>query len=260
MADGNQNIQTTKTSHTRVILVIAVMVLILIAAAIYFALRKKPSTGQTPQTANQIRNLFNVPTSTPFSAPPPTALNPKPPVQQQNPNPASGQNFYSQTPPAAASTAQNSSPQVLGNKTYQNGNFQISIPANWTAQENGNRTYFFDSTTGNQQGFIETYTNTGTTVQDVQQTLQNSPSVSQANVTSVNGINAVRFTAYNPALSGIALVTSNKIYYLYQKLSSQDILSGFRPSGGATANPPQNNPAPQNNPPPSNSGNGIIYY
>ena len=48
LTDGDQSIQTTKTSHGPVILVIAVVVLILIGVGIYFTIKNISNSAQTP--------------------------------------------------------------------------------------------------------------------------------------------------------------------------------------------------------------------
>jgi hypothetical protein len=237
----------TITSGVRNILAI-LLLLIIIGAVGYFIVksRSNKNNSQTSNTADQIRQSFNPPTSTSPTFNPPTP----------NSGFASGPSSSSSSP--ANQTANNSQAQSAGGTgaatpqttprttspsaslgtnsntpiSYRNSNlgFALTLPGNWVVddKQNSNRVVFFDRNTGQIAGYIEVYnTDANNDLNTVAKTLQNSPSVSGISPVSVAGQPAVQYSASAGYTGGVAAVYNNRVYYLHGNLASPGVLSSF---------------------------------
>ena len=236
-------IAKNKTYDPAILLVVFIIIIIGVAVGVIIWNHNKNKTT-TPDTAESIRNAFNVPaSSTPGIA---SNFNPPNPNPNLTPNgttvpvtyPQAGQGqidspAYTNTPnvylpprgPSTAYTpppinnnnqpAYSGPPQVAGESVYHNANFgfELTIPSGWAnnPEQDSNHVFFFSSS-GQQAGYVEVYAADGTNLNDIAQTLQASPDVSRVNQTTVNGIPALQFTARGQ--QGLALMTSTHIYYL----------------------------------------------
>ncbi len=189
--------QPQQSKHTAAFVAAIIVGLIIIGGCGYLVWKTQKNKSQPAQTADQIRREFSVPPGfTPtFSPPAPTvgysSNQPNQPTPQFAP-PA--QNSF----PAPA-TYPPRGPAVAGAQTGQN-NFVIP-PAS-----NSQPIY---------QPYIETYPANNTTLDDVRQILQHSPSVKSVTDTVYNGQPALKYTAYTSNAGGIAYIANNTIYYVH---------------------------------------------
>lgn len=244
---------TSETDRPRAFMTVAIIMIIIALAAvgIYYAWKKRGDT-KPATTAEDIRNTFTPATGTTptFTPPapsdgygssgsptnPPAAANPPPPSDTNNPPPVA-------QPPVTAGPVQ-----------YQNNalNFSMAIPASWVAQPSGNNSvYFFEQSTGRQQGYVEAYAGGGATIDELEDILNKSSSVTSTARATVAGLPAIKFTAADVSQSGLALISNGTIYYIRGPLPGA--AGTFQPLAAGAAN----NPAPQNSYSPPTGG---TYY
>lgn len=205
-----------------------VVILALIAGVgIYFW--KRPPRNQTAQnddTLEQIREAFQ-PTPTPGltptfvppfpgdEAPTPTPTTPFPTgVSPRNPTPS----------PPSTSSGPTAGPRIYN---FPQHGFDLTLPAGFIADGNlGNKVLIFNSSTGQQTGYVEIYSNSSNeTLNSLSAYLQGSPDIHTVRQTNVGGVAAVEFLSNSSEKSGIATIYNNNIYYFRGNAASSNIAS-----------------------------------
>jgi hypothetical protein len=177
----------------------------IIVAGAWYAVVTLKDKKTAPQTADNIRQTFQPPAgfSPSFVPPTPSPQTTPPPPIAQTPPPAPAPIYPNPSP----TTASPRGPAVAGAQTPPaSPELQRGEPA------------YNPPPTINQPAFVpyvESYPANNTSLEDIKQILQGSPSVKSVADTTYNGQPALQYTAQNPADSGVAYIANNTIYYVH---------------------------------------------
>lgn len=260
----NQEIGKPDTRRLRLWVVLVLIILALTAAGIgiYYYWQNRNSDEKAAETAEDIRNVFNAPAPSSGSFTPPS------PSDQYASFPPSNSTLSATSTQNNNNVDQNNippaypTPRVIGNKTYRHNTwgFELTIPGDWTAQENGNKVFFYNAAGGGPIGYVEVYNNTsGETLDTLRQILEGSPSVHSVTETSFAGQPALRYTAVPSSASGVAAIYNNRIFYIHGSLTTEYNMK-FSTSAGTDLNHDGNDNNNNYDNEQSSNFSNVIYY
>ncbi len=128
-------------------------------------------------------------------------------------------------------TAQIPLPQTLGKNIYTNSDMNLSmqIPSDWQVdpgQSNEKRLVFTSDALG-ETAYIERYEGVTASLENIETTLQNSPSVIKTQKVLVLGKPAIAFTGSNGSPDGVAMLNNNSLYYFHAQTATDAFLQNM---------------------------------